>query len=56
MLARAKAACGILFKELRGHAHPATRVAFLPDGRLVSGGEERMVKLWDPNVDKCLVT
>jgi transcription initiation factor TFIID subunit 5 len=47
------AASGILFKELRGHAHPATRVAFLPDGRLVSGGEERMVKIWDPTAGTC---
>jgi WD40 repeat protein len=50
------AASGTLFKELRGHAHPATRVAFLPDGRLVSGGEERMIKLWDPNAGTCLAS
>jgi WD40 repeat protein len=49
-------ASGTLFKELRGHAHPATSVAFLPDGRLVSGGEERMVKLWDPTAGTCLVS
>lgn len=49
-------ASGIIFKELRGHAHPAQRVAFLPDGRLVSGGEERMVKLWDPTAGTCLAS
>ncbi len=49
-------ASGTLFKELRGHAHPATRVAFLPDGRLVSGGEERMVKMWDPTAGTCLAS
>lgn len=50
------AASGALYKELSGHAHPATAVAFLPDGRLISGGEERTVKLWDLNPGKCLVT
>jgi WD40 repeat protein len=32
--------------ELRGHFHPASAVAFLPDGRLISGGEERTIRLW----------
>jgi WD40 repeat protein len=50
------AASGTLFKELRGHAHPVTRVAFLPDGRLVSGGEEQMVKMWDPAAGTCLAS
>ena len=47
-------ASGTLLKELSGHAHPAQRVAFLPDGRLISGGEERMVKMWDLESGKCL--
>lgn len=40
-------ATGKLLCELRGHEHPPSRVAFLPDGRLVSGGDERAVRLWD---------
>ncbi|MBX9790336.1 MAG: WD40 repeat domain-containing protein [Pirellulales bacterium] len=40
---------GTLHCELRGHFHPATSVAFLPDGRLISGGEERTIRLWSLN-------
>jgi WD40 repeat protein len=45
---------GTLVKELRGHFHPATAGAFLPDGRLVSGGEERTIRLWDVSGGKGL--
>jgi WD40 repeat protein len=45
-----------LHKELRGHGHPATAIAFLPDGRLVSGGEERTIRLWDPTLGTGLAT
>ncbi len=47
------AAKGTLHCELRGHFHAATAVAFLPDGRLVSGGEERTVRLWAPTLVSC---
>ncbi len=47
---------GTLQSELRGHAHASTAAVFLPDGRLISGGEERTVRLWDLNQGKCLVT
>src|SRR5207249_4947021 len=30
-----------------GHTGAATAVTFLPDGRLVSGGEDGLVKIWD---------
>lgn len=43
------AAKGMLHSELRGHFHVATAAAFLPDGRLISGGEERTIRLWDIN-------
>jgi WD40 repeat protein len=51
-----EAETGKLNCELRGHAHAPTAAAFLPDGRLVSGGEERTVKLWDPPRHKCIAT
>lgn len=49
-------ATGSLHGELSGHAHPATAAVFLRDGRLLSGGEERTVKLWDVNRRECLAT
>lgn len=49
-------ATGKLVHELRGHAHAPTAADFLPDGRLVSGGEERTLRLWDVPSQKCLVT
>lgn len=42
--------------ELRGHGHPATAITFLPNGRLISGGEERTIRLWDPSAGKLQVT
>ncbi len=42
--------------ELRGHGHPATSAAFLPGGRLLSGGDERTVRLWDLNPGQLLAT
>jgi WD40 repeat protein len=47
---------GTLECELRGHGHPATAAAFLPDGRLVSGGEERTIRIWDPRQHALLAT
>jgi WD40 repeat protein len=50
------AAKSTLHCELRGHAHPATAAVFLPDGRLVSGGEDRTLMLWNPNRRNPLAT
>jgi WD40 repeat protein len=47
---------GALHRELKGHIHPATAAVFLRDGRMVSGGAERTVRLWDLNLGKLLAT
>ena len=49
-------ATGTQHCELEGHFHPAAAAAFLPDGRLVSGGEERTIRLWNPDLGKLLAT
>ncbi len=35
-----------LINTLRGHARPVRRLRVLPDGRIVSGGEDGTVRLW----------
>ena len=45
-----------LHGELAGHGHVPTAATFLPDGRFISGGEERTIRLWDPDTLKLLAT
>lgn len=47
---------GELHCELSGHFHAASAAAFLPDGRLISGGEERTIRLWSTDPGQLLVT
>ncbi|MBL9124624.1 MAG: hypothetical protein JNG90_13395, partial [Planctomycetaceae bacterium] len=49
-------ATGKLAAELSGHAHAPTAADFAPDGRLVSGGEERTLRLWSIPEQQCLAT
>jgi WD40 repeat protein len=49
-------ATGSLVTELRAHIHPATAIVFLPDGRLLSGGGERALRLWDVKQSQLLAT
>ncbi len=41
---------------LEGHKKDVRAVAYTPDGRLVSGGSDRTVRLWAPISGKCLHT
>jgi WD40 repeat protein len=47
---------GTQHASLAGHYHAPTAVAFLPDGRLVSGAEERTMRLWDTDEGSLLAT
>lgn len=47
---------GELHCELSGHFHAASAAAFLPDGRLISGGEERTIRLWNTDPGELLAT
>jgi WD40 repeat protein len=41
---------------LTGHKKDVRAVAYAPDGRLVSGGGDRTVRVWDPVTGACLTT
>ncbi|MFQ5463839.1 MAG: protein kinase, partial [Phycisphaerae bacterium] len=40
-----------LLESLRGHTAPINRVAFLPDGRVVSSSDDGSCKLWAPGTE-----
>jgi WD40 repeat protein len=43
-------------RVLVGHKKDVRAVAYAPDGRLVSGGGDRTVRVWDPLTGACLTT
>jgi WD40 repeat protein len=42
--------------KLRGHSHPILAAAFGPDGRLVTAGADRVVKVWDAATGREVLT
>lgn len=43
-------------RPLVGHTKDVRAVAYLPDGRLVSGGGDRTVRVWNPQTGELLLT
>lgn len=47
-------AAGTLLRELQGHTNAVLHFIELPDGRLVTGGSDGSVRLWDVQAGACL--
>src|SRR5262245_9084646 len=43
-------------RPLEGHTKDVRAVAFLPDRRLLSGGSDKTVRIWDTATGSCLTT
>lgn len=40
----------------RGHSRSVKCITILPDGRMISGSEDQMLRVWDPSTGYCLQT
>jgi WD40 repeat protein len=45
-----------VMRTLSGHTKDVRAVAFTPDGRLISGGSDRSVRIWNPITGECIAT
>jgi WD40 repeat protein len=43
-------------RPLEGHTKDVRTVAYLPDGRLLSGSSDKTIRLWSPATGSCLTT
>ncbi|MEM7263325.1 MAG: hypothetical protein AAF488_15155 [Planctomycetota bacterium] len=48
---------GAVIRELKGHVHDCTSVAFHPNQRrIASGSRDQTTRIWDPNTGELIVT
>ena len=47
----------ICLKTLEGHSYYINSVAYSPDGtKIISGSDDKTIKIWDANTGECLKT